>query len=249
MSKFFSMKFIGIDLGWQSGKSGLCCLEYSDKKLKILDLDCILKIEDILNWIDNLTPLSSPALIAVDAPTIIPNQTGTRLPDKLSHKYFGRYHAGCYPANLNRPFARRTIKFGISLEAKEFVHAPTINPQKIGRFQIEVFPHPAIVNLFQLEKILKYKKGRLADRKSELLRLHQYIINILPTLEPPLVISHNFLDTDNINSMTTLKTTEDKLDSLICAYIGAYWWYWGQTKNLVLGNHATGYIVVPNRLD
>gem|GEM_PF-5855653 len=62
------------------------------------------------------------------------------------------------------------------------------------------------------------------------MRLHQYIINILPTLEPPLVISHNFLDTDNINSMTTLKTTEDKLDSLICAYIGAYWWYWGQTK-------------------
>ena len=243
------MKFIGIDLGWQSGKSGLCCLQYLDKKLKILDLDCILEIEDILNWVDNLTPLSTPALIAVDAPTIIPNQTGTRLPDKLTHKYFGRYHAGCYPANLNRPFAQRTVKFGISLEAKEFIHAPTIKPQQLGRFQIEVFPHPAIVNLFQLEKILKYKKGRLAERKLELLKLHQYIINVLPNLEPALVISNNFLDTEKINSMTTLKTTEDKLDSLICAYIGAYWWYWGQTKNLVLGNYTTGYIVVPNRLD
>ena len=156
------MKFIGIDLGWKSRKSGLCCLQYSDKELKILDLDSILEIEDILNWIDNLTPLSTPALIAVDAPTIIPNQTGTRLPDKLTHKYFGRYHAECYPANLNRPFAQRTIKLGISLEAKEFIHAPTIEPQQLGRFQIEVFPHPAIVNLFQLEKILKYKKGKLA---------------------------------------------------------------------------------------
>ena len=243
------MKFIGIDLGWQSGKSGLCCLQYSDNKLKILDLNCILKIEDILNWINNLTPLSTPALIAVDAPTIISNQTGTRLADKLTHKYFGRYHAGCYPANLNRPFAQRTVNFGISLEAKGFNHAPTIKAQKLGRFQIEVFPHPAIVNLFGLDKILKYKKGRLADRKIELGKLHQYIINILPTLEPSLAISHNFLDMENINSITALKTTEDKLDSLICAYIGAYWWYWGQTKNLVLGDRSTGYIVVPNQLD
>ena len=96
---------------------------------------------------------------------------------------------------------------------------------------------------------MKYKKGRLADRKLELLKLQKYIINILPTLEPALVISHNFLNTETINSITTLKTTEDKLDSLICAYIGAYWWYWGETKNLVLGNHTTGYIVVPKRLD
>ena len=96
---------------------------------------------------------------------------------------------------------------------------------------------------------MKYKKGRLAERKSELGKLHQYIINILPTLEPALLISDNFLDMEKINSTITLKTTEDKLDSLICAYIGAYWWYWGQTKNLVLGNHTTGYIVVPNRLD
>lgn len=49
---------------------------------------------------------------AVDAPTIIPNATGMRLPDKLSHKHFGRYHAGCYPANLNRPFAQNTVAFG-----------------------------------------------------------------------------------------------------------------------------------------
>ena len=243
------MILLGIDLGWQSGKSGLCCLKWEEKQLKILDLDCQLEIEDILNWIDTWTPLSTPAMIAVDAPTIIPNQTGTRLPDKLTHKYFGRYHAGCYPANLNRPFAQRTVKFGISLEAKGFIHAPTIQPQQLGRFQIEVYPHPAIVNLFQLEKILKYKKGRLADRKLELLKLHHYIINILPTLEPALVISDNFLDTENINSTIALKTIEDKLDSLICAYIGAYWWYWGQTQNMVLGDYTTGYIVVPNRLD
>ncbi len=242
------MKFIGIDLGWKSGKSGLCCLLWENQQLKILDLDCKLEIEDILNWIDIWTPLPTPAIIAVDAPTIIPNQTGTRLPDQLTHKYFGRYHAGCYPANLNRPFAERTVKFGMSLEAKGFIHAPTIQPQQLGRFQIEVFPHPAIVNLFDLAQILKYKKGRLVNRKSELFKLHQYIKNILTTIEPALEVSENLLDIENINSIATFKNTEDRLDSLICAYVGAYWWYWGQTRNIVLGDQATGYIVVPDRL-
>jgi predicted RNase H-like nuclease len=42
-----------------------------------------------------------------------------------------------------------------------------------------------------------------------------------------------------------LKATEDKLDSLICAYVAAYWWYWGEQRNLVLGDCTTGYIIIP----
>lgn len=181
------MKFIGIDLGWKSGASGLCCLELVDGQLQILDLDRQEAIADILTWVDNCVNPNQPAIIAVDAPTLIPNTTGTRLPDKLTHKHFGKYHAGCYPANLNLPFAQRTVNFGLQLEARGFTHAPIIQPQQLGRYQIEVFPHPAIVNLFRLGRILKYKKGRLRERRLELEKLHQYIVNILPTLQPPLL--------------------------------------------------------------
>ncbi|MHC5599868.1 MAG: DUF429 domain-containing protein [Nostoc sp.] len=153
------MKFIGIDLGWRSQPSGLCCLESIDGQLQLLDLDRKEAIADILTWIDQSVQPHEPAIIAVDAPTLIPNATGSRLADKLSHKYFGKYHAGCYPANQNLPFAERTINFGLELESRGFVHAPTIEPQKLGRYQIEVFPHPASVNLFNLERILKYKPG------------------------------------------------------------------------------------------
>jgi predicted RNase H-like nuclease len=97
------MKFLGIDLGWRSGPSGLCCIEWSDGHLHLLDLDRKEAIEDILLWVDSWVLSEEPAMIAVDAPTLIPNATGMRLPDRLTHKYFGRYHAGCYPANLNLP--------------------------------------------------------------------------------------------------------------------------------------------------
>jgi predicted RNase H-like nuclease len=183
----------------------------------------------------------------------------------ITHKHFGRYHAGCYPANLSRPFAQKTVEFGLTLESRGFVHAPIIEAQKLGRYQIEVFPHPATINLFKLERILKYKKGKLAERQLELMKLCQYIVDILPSLEPALKIDtcvgakpsgDNFLVSAkdfapnasplrNALTQKTLKALEDQLDALLCAYIGAHWWYWGIERNLVLGDRTTGYIVIP----
>ncbi|MBD2384524.1 DUF429 domain-containing protein [Cylindrospermum sp. FACHB-282] len=258
------MKFIGVDFGWKSQPSGLCCLELIDGKLQLLDLDRLELIADILTWIDKTVQPDEPAMIAVDAPTLIPNATGSRLPDKLSHKYFGKYHAGCYPANQNLPFSDRTINFGLELESRGFAHAPTIEPQKPGRYQIEVFPHPAIVNLFNLQRILKYKKGRLNERRLELIKLQNYILNILPTLEPSwrptaLCLTAGLRQRASLlrgrlggsfpheipTTGAALKAVEDQLDSLICAYVAAHWWYWGEQRNLVLGDRTTGYIVIP----
>ncbi len=243
------MKFLGIDLGWTSDASGLCCLDWSDGYLQLLDLDRQQTIADILNWVDKWTSPTQPAMIAVDAPTLIPNAAGMRLPDKLAHKHFGRYHAGCYPANLGRPFAQRTVDFGLSLEAQGFAHAPVITPQTLGRFQIEVFPHPAIVHLFGLTRILKYKKGTLAERRLELMKLRQHILDTLPTLEPALNFSSVPLCASFLPEIAAtgaaLKAVEDQLDSLICAYVAAHWWYWGSDRNWVLGDATTGYIVVP----
>jgi predicted RNase H-like nuclease len=240
------MKFLGIDLGWQSGASGLCCLTWDSQKLTLLDLTRQVKIADILSWIDQQTQPDAAALIAVDAPTLIPNQTGMRVPDRLAHQYFGRYDAGCYPANLGRPFAQRMIEFGLSLEQRGFQHAPTLEPRQLGRFQIEVFPHPATVHLFRLSRILKYKKGRLMDRQTELNKLRNYILTVLPLLEPALHLSEHSLP-EIPASGAALKALEDQLDSLICAYVAAHWWYWGLERNLVLGDLAVGYIVVPAR--
>jgi len=256
------MKFIGIDLGWSSGASGLCCLSWQNNQLELIECDRQQTLNDILTWIDTQVSPTEPAIVAVDAPTIIANLTGMREADKLTHKHFGRYHAGCYPANLSRPFAQKTVEFGLCLEARGFVHAPIIETQKLGRYQIEVFPHPATINLFKLDRIIKYKKGKLAERQLELMKLCQYIVDILPSLEPSLNLSFGtgkmlvscgtgILPVSGSNlpeipsSIATLKALEDQLDALLCAYIGAHWWYWGRERNLVLGDRTTGYIVIP----
>ncbi|HEY9879845.1 MAG TPA: DUF429 domain-containing protein [Leptolyngbyaceae cyanobacterium] len=252
------MKFLGIDLGWQSGASGLCCLDWQQGTLVLADLQCQTAIANVLSWVDQWTAGQSSAVIAVDAPLLIPNETGMRLPDRLAHKYFGKYDAGCYPANRGRPFAQRLIDFGLALEARGFQHSPYNTAQPTGRFQLEVFPHPAIVHLFGLSRILKYKKGRLADRQVELLKLRQYQLTILPTLEPPLLLTAAELP-DIPTRGVALKAVEDQLDSLMCAYVAAHWWFWGcdripteathpidpSIRNWVLGDQQEGYIVVP----
>ncbi|MEZ2235353.1 DUF429 domain-containing protein [Microcoleus sp.] len=249
------MKFIGIDLGWSSGASGLCCLNWENNRLELIECDRQQSLNDILTWVETQISPTEPAIIAVDAPTIIANATGMREADKLTHKHFGRYHAGCYPANLSRPFAQKTVELGLSLEAREFAHAPTIEAQKLGRYQIEVYPHPATINLFKLDRIIKYKKGKLAERQLELMKLCQYIRDILPNLEPSLNLPSStgkmpgslggLIPLEIPTSIATLKALEDQLDALLCAYIGAHWWYWGIERNLVLGDRTTGYIVIP----
>lgn len=243
------MKFIGVDLGWSSGPTGLSSLYYQNGDLTVVDLDRRLALPEILQWIDDqfsADPASVPIPggIAVDAPTLIPNLTGMRLPDRLTHQYFGRYDAGCYPANQGRPFAQRTVEFGLSLEARGFNHAPEMFPKVPIRFQIEVFPHPAAVQLFGLSKILKYKRGKLCDRCAALGQFREYLSTVLPMLEPRLKITES--DLPAIPSTgPALKAVEDQLDSLLCAYVAAYWWYWGTARNLVLGNRDAGYIVIP----
>ncbi|NJK60874.1 MAG: DUF429 domain-containing protein [Oscillatoriales cyanobacterium SM2_1_8] len=233
------MKFVGVDLGWQSQPSGFCLLTLQGDRLT---LDTLTRYEHHGEILATIGAIAGPALIAVDAPTLIPNATGMRLPDRLAHRHFGKYQAGAYPANQSLPFAARTVAFGQALESQGFAHAPALIPQQPGRYQIEVFPHPATITLFGLPRILRYKKGRLADRAAELTRYRTYLQTVLPTLVPPCSLP----ELPPIPATgAALKNLEDRLDSLLCAYIGAHWWYWGTARNLVLGDREQGYIVVP----
>lgn len=237
-------RFLGVDLGWQSGPTGLCCLHLDEGSLRLVALDRLQTVDDILAWISRWAEGSTNAVVAVDAPTLIPNETGMRLPDRLAHKHFGRYDAGCYPANLGRPFATKLVAFGLALESLGFRHQPHSQPQPEGRFQLEVFPHPATVHLFGLSKILKYKKGTLAQRRPELEKLRQYQLSVLPTLAPALNLQEADLPEIPFAG-AAIKAVEDQLDSLTCAYVAAHWWTWGMERNWVLGDRAEGYIVVP----
>ncbi|MBW4654018.1 MAG: DUF429 domain-containing protein [Kaiparowitsia implicata GSE-PSE-MK54-09C] len=112
------MRFLGIDFGWVSQPSGVCCLDWQAGELHLLTLERCTDLPQVLDWVDLWLPSDYSGGVAVDAPTVIANATGMRPCDRQAHRYFGKYDAGCYPANLRLSFASRTLALGLALETR-----------------------------------------------------------------------------------------------------------------------------------
>ena len=113
---------------------------------------------------------------------------------------------------------------------------------------LEVYPHPALLELFGLSGIIKYKKGNVAEKRSGQRELQQWLeklSKLTPLLECTHILS-KFLTTDT-NSLkgTALKAHEDGLDAIVCAYIAYHYWFWGSCGTRLFGDVDSGYIIVP----
>ncbi|MBM3735235.1 MAG: DUF429 domain-containing protein [Acidobacteria bacterium] len=235
-------RFLGVDLGWHGKPTGLASLKRSGAALILRGVQRVEPVSEILAWIESETA-DGTAVVGVDAPLVIPNATGTRLAERELNRDFRRFHAGCHPANLGRPFAAHVTGFSRALETLGFAHGAAMSRQQPGRFQIEVHPHASSVVLFGLGRIVKYKRGLRATRAGELTRLRRLLLERLPDLDPPLTPK-----LPPVPRRGPLKPAEDQIDAVLCAYTAAYWWWWGTSRNRVYGSGAEGYIVVPQAL-
>ena len=220
----------------------MAVLEHDSDSLHLLQLERLRSPEEAVSWIE--TRAGDDAVVGIDAPIVIPNATGMRTADRLAHLLYGKFHAGAYPASRARPFWQRTTRLSRALLRLGFGHGDQLIPKDRGRYQIEVHPHAASVQLFELERIVKYKKGTLAQRAAGLNELRTLLLSRLPRLIPRLEPG---ILPEIPRDGRALKAVEDQLDAVLCAYVAAHWWHWGRERNEVLGNSRTGYIVVPRR--
>lgn len=234
--------FIGVDLGWYGKPTGLASIVLNGEFLSIRAITRLESTPAILGWIEEQTGAGN-AVVGVDAPLIIRSHTGIRPAERELNAEFRRYHAGCHAANLSRPFAANVLSFSQSLCSLGFAHGADMAWRQEGRFQIEVHPHAATVNFFDLNRIVKYKRGCRADRARGLRRLRNLMTSQLPELQPP----SERLCLPGIPRTGNLKPTEDQIDAVLCAFIAAHWWFWGKGRNSVYGNQEEGYIIVPHR--
>ena len=236
------MRFLGIDFGWENKSSGVAALEWTGSSLHLISLGRFPDPATVLAWID--AQAGENAVVGIDAPIVIPNETGMRPIDKLAHSVYGKYHAGAYPASQARSYWQRTTGFSQELARRGFVHGDRMPPRSPGRHQIEVHPHAATVQLYGLDRIIKYKRGPLKERSAELARLRGLLLERLPHLTPRLAL-------DSLPPIpgngVALKALEDQLDAITCAFVAAHWWYWGKERNTVFGSLNDGYIVVPRQ--
>src|SRR5262249_28008905 len=180
---------------------------------------------------------------------VAPNADGARACERLVGHHFGRSGASCHPANTTNPaFAggTRARRLADDLDLD-------IDPASVrSRRAVEVYPHPAIVVFFNLDRILtyKHKPGRdLAHLRGETLRLLGFLENLREheitldaTAGPGGRESRHTVHT--APTKAALRRVEDSLDAVVCAYIARHWRL--QPAGMrVLGTLQNGYILVP----
>jgi pyridoxamine 5'-phosphate oxidase len=212
----------------------------------LTQLDCLTAPDDIIQWASNTA--GQDAVIGIDAPTVVPDDApdaiAMRSADRLAHSLYSKYCAGPSPANLSPAVWHRTTQLSSALANLRFFHGDRLTPQSEGRHQIEVHPPAASVQLFLLARMVRYRSGTLAERKEGLRLLRGLMLDHFPRLFPKLALT----ELPEVPSRgPDLKAMEHRMDSLMSAYVAAHWWYWGRERNEVLGDAASGYIVVPHR--
>ena len=248
--------FIGIDLAWSSrNPSGLAALHWDGAVAMLVEpVPEALAYADheIADYIGKVAPQGG-AVVAIDAPLTVPNETGRRPGEAELSRVFARFHAGAHPANRQRlsRYNGGTVRgetLLAHLAALGIRHDPIMAPRQATRQAFEVYPHPAMVTLFQLHQVLKYKaKPTIShDQRLEAFRRYQRHLGHLRKTPPKLTLPKALLSEAHlVKRGKALKAYEDQLDAVFCAYLALYYWWWGTARCRIFGDIEQGYIVAP----
>jgi predicted RNase H-like nuclease len=240
--------FFGIDLAWsQRNRSGLALIEGDAAGGRLRAATVTVALKDILAFVDYYAA-NGPAIIGVDAPLWVPNESGQRLAETELNRMFRRYEAGAHPSNrrlLERNGTIRGEDLVTELGKRGVVHRAAIAAGIANRQVTEVFPHPAMVAIFGLDRTLKYKPRpkRSLDERLAAWRSYQAHLLNLETADPPLQGLRPLLAVEPASLRpAVLKRYEDLIDAVFCAYIGLYAFRWGERRCRVFGSMEEGYI-------
>ncbi|MGC9461085.1 DUF429 domain-containing protein [Vibrio genomosp. F10] len=238
------MKLAGIDLAWQGDKnpSAIAIGSLGGSNLILEQLEpAILGMSNILEVIANQKEISG---IAIDAPLVIKNQTGQRECEKSLSRDYGSRKASCHTSNLSLYPDALSVNLSSSLQSLGYEHLAS------ELWQIECYPHPAIIECFGLPERLSYKKGCVADKKAGQIKLASFIAALEQSSILSLKIPEHvkgLLSAPYIENLKgrALKSNEDALDAIVCLYIAGL--YQIRTSSATYGDAAQGYIWVPQQ--
>jgi predicted RNase H-like nuclease len=236
------MILCGIDLAWFPNKNptAMATGNLSNAVITVTDIQpAVFGIESILDALINTEDLQG---VAIDASLIINNETGQRPCEKEVSKFYGSRKASCHASNTKLYPDAASVYLSQRLESNGLKHLNR------DRFQIECYPHPAIIEIFNLPERLKYKKGRVLEKKSGQKMLASLIRSLAShdvlQLDIPNEFDHYFDETfiDSLKGKA-LKSNEDALDAIVCLYIAGL--YAVGAEGRTFGDVENGYVWVP----
>jgi predicted RNase H-like nuclease len=241
---------IGFDSAWNGKKGAICALILGAGQKVDLKRPELADFDEALAYVRAQTELHDLCLVAVDQPTLVPNETGCRPVDRVAASLVSYIGGGVQPANRGKRLLFGDVapfwRFKEGLRARECPEESRSSDS--GLFLIEVFPAlalPALNPTFYARlKGPKYnpanRRFRLQDWKSVTETVRRYAQ--ITTLE---AIEAWAREVGRIGSPR--KADQDRLDSVLCALVGYHWRTKPREESIMIGDLRFGYMIAPNK--
>ncbi|MBI2392020.1 MAG: DUF429 domain-containing protein [Deltaproteobacteria bacterium] len=238
--------FTGFDSAWGGKAPGAMCdlqevagaLQFVGAPRRLSWDEAIRRVDDWASWDDHV--------VAIDQSLIVPNDTGMRpVERRLQSALMHPFRCGAHASNTGneRCFGSTAgiWRFVDALVRRGYRQEPmAVARAERGRFFFECYPHPALLGLFDLDAVLRYKhRSGDAEAWREALRLVRSLGE--PGRAPRLVGVEQQVPADWRHT----KEHEDLLDAIVSAYVAAFFRAHGTVRSLMVGDLASGYMVTP----
>lgn len=146
----------GVDLAWQGNRNptAIAVGYVADGAIAVTGvLENLHGFDAVASALDSIDGLHG---VAVDGPLIIRNPSGQRPCERGIGVAYAARKASCHACNLTLFPASNGVLLGDHLHTAGFGHLAAPGQ----KWQLECYPHPALIEIFQLPERLFYKKAR-----------------------------------------------------------------------------------------
>ncbi|MCY3557687.1 MAG: DUF429 domain-containing protein [Chloroflexi bacterium] len=240
--------FIGLDLAWSPNKeSGICWLT-GDSADSLTCERLTAEVSDMNDVAAEISRVEGSVVVTIDAPVLYSPERDV---EREIARRFGKYKAAAHSPHPHVKAGRKTgIDLGEALCKRGFTcdPRPLLKGDRPTRTAVEVYPHTIHVRLFKLAERLKYKKGRVADKRAGLLQYQWHLEALIRKVAPKVLGCAEVqcaLDPETARNARgkSLKRLDDTLDGLTCAL--AAWLIWREPERWEMIGDLNGYIVAP----
>jgi len=204
--------------------------------------------DEAIAFISDQRSKSSSCVIAIDQPTIVPNQTSTRPVDRVAASLMSFVGGGVQPANRSKMgmFDDEAPKWAFKKQLDAIEEPEESRIRATGVFLIEVFPALTLTALYPEScarlRCLKYNPVNIRF----CIEHWKIVIDTIARYADMAKLTKikNWTLRLERNSRPT-KADKDKLDSVLCVLIGYHWRLGPRADSILIGDTASGYMITP----
>ena len=242
--------FVGFDSAW-AGKTpgGIAWATFEGGRLTAFTEPKLARFDEAAGIIETLGSECDYVLVAVDQPTLVPNETGSRPVDRIARCLISKLGSGVQPANRGREAFFWLERADLAVPRTSWGLARTLRRRRTsthGLHLLEVFPALALPSL-EPEILKRGRAARYNPTKKTFScddwRLVAGCVRCRASALGMAPLSH--WAGQQIGLAGPTKCDQDRLDAAICLVVALEWRRAPRDRVAVIGDGRKGYMVTP----